>query len=304
MSILAALAKAYERLPDAPPFGYSSERIGFLISLNEDGSVANLIDLRSATGKKKQSPFMTVPTSFKRPGTTPRPFFLWDNANYALGASVDINQDDRRFDVFRDRHLRIFENETDIGLTAFRNFLRLWSPSDIDRFAPRDELRTEKVAFTLENERRVRLLHERARSKQLWGEIADVWKAVEGKESAEGACLVTGRSGTIARTHPAIKGIPSKGGKDADSIVSFNFDAVESYGHEQGDNAPVSDYAAFAYTTALNRFLERDSKHRLQIGDASTVFWADCEDAEAALLAEELFPAIFNPATEEEARSE
>ena len=41
MSILASLAKAYDRLSDAPPFGFSSEKIGFLIPLNEDGSVAH-----------------------------------------------------------------------------------------------------------------------------------------------------------------------------------------------------------------------------------------------------------------------
>ena len=46
MSILAALAKAYERLPDAPPYGYSAEKVGFLISLDADGAVAHVIDLR------------------------------------------------------------------------------------------------------------------------------------------------------------------------------------------------------------------------------------------------------------------
>ena len=33
--------------------------------------------------------------------------------------------------------------------------------------------------------------------------------------------------------------------------------------------------AAFAYTTALNHLLRKDSTQRLQVGDASTVFWAD-----------------------------
>ena len=36
MSILASLVKAYERIPDAPPYGYSSEKIGFVI-LNRSG---------------------------------------------------------------------------------------------------------------------------------------------------------------------------------------------------------------------------------------------------------------------------
>jgi hypothetical protein len=41
------------------------------------------------------------------------------------------------------------------------------------------------------------------------------------------------------------------------SIVSFNLDAFTSYGHEQGDNAPISEAATFAYPTTLNRFLEK-----------------------------------------------
>ena len=46
----------------------------------------------------------------------------------------------------------------------------------------------------------------------------------------------------------------------------------------------MSAAAAFAYTTALNHLLERGSRQRIQVGDASTVFWsqrtsdADMED--------------------------
>ena len=92
--------------------------------------------------------------------------------------------------------------------------------------------------------------------------------------------------------HPAIKGVWGAQTSGA-SIVSFNLDAFTSYGHEQGENAPVSEAAAFAYTTALNRFLEKGSGHRLQIGDASTVFWADASDVKAAEEAEGVFAALL-----------
>ncbi|TCP25547.1 CRISPR-associated protein Cas8c/Csd1 subtype I-C [Rhodovulum adriaticum] len=61
----------------------------------------------------------------------------------------------------------------------------------------------------------------------------------------------------------------------------------------------MSETAAFAYTTALNRFLEKDSDHRLQIGDTSTVFWADAADAAAAAQAESVFGAFWDPAIAE-----
>jgi CRISPR-associated protein Csd1 len=61
------------------------------------------------------------------------------------------------------------------------------------------------------------------------------------------------------------------------NIVSFNARAFESYGktERQGENAPIGQRAAFAYTTALNHLLAKGSRHRVQVGDASTVYWAD-----------------------------
>ena len=44
MSALGSLVRAYERMENAPPFGYSAEKIGFLIALNEDGSVGGHAD--------------------------------------------------------------------------------------------------------------------------------------------------------------------------------------------------------------------------------------------------------------------
>jgi CRISPR-associated protein Csd1 len=59
------------------------------------------------------------------------------------------------------------------------------------------------------------------------------------------------------------------------NIVSFNLDAFRSFGKDQGANAPVGKTAAFAYATALNHLLSKDSEQRMQVGDSSTVFWAE-----------------------------
>ena len=58
------------------------------------------------------------------------------------------------------------------------------------------------------------------------------------------------------------------------ALVSFNAPAFCSYGHEQGANAPVSEYAAFAYTTALNLLLA-DRNCCQRIGDTTIVCWAE-----------------------------
>ena len=62
---------------------------------------------------------------------------------------------------------------------------------------------------------------------------------------------------------------------DGRLLVSFNLDAFRSYGKEQNLNAPVSQQATFAYTTALNHLLRFGSHQKVQIGDATTVFWTE-----------------------------
>ena len=86
MSALAALTRAYARLPDAPPFGFSTEKIGVLVSLHEDGTVAQVIDLRDDS--RKRLPVQTlVPQPVKRTAGV-APNFLWDKMAYALGVTA------------------------------------------------------------------------------------------------------------------------------------------------------------------------------------------------------------------------
>ena len=289
MSALASLVRAYERLPNAPAFGYSTERIGFLVSLNADGSPAGPpIDLREGEGKRKAPRLMQVPASFKRPGTTPRSFFLWDNTAFALGVSASEKKAGAtRLEAFRQLHRKELAGTNDPGLKALLRFLDSWSPADFVRLGWPEEMKDQNIVFALESERLKDIcIHDRPAARALWTRLS-----AEG-EKKEAACLVTGARGAIARLHPAIKGVWGAQTSGA-SIVSFNLDAFTSYGHEQGENAPVSEAAAFAYTTALNRFLERGGGHRIQIGDASTVFWADASEATAAEEAEGVFAALL-----------
>jgi len=96
-------------------------------------------------------------------------------------------------------------------------------------------------------------------------------------------CLITGKTENIARIHPSIKGVRNAQSSGA-NIVSFNKGngAFESYGNQdaQSLNAPVSQYAAFAYTTALNDLLA-DKNHVQHFGDDTTVvYWAEKSDEE------------------------
>ncbi|MCB1483782.1 MAG: type I-C CRISPR-associated protein Cas8c/Csd1, partial [Hyphomicrobiaceae bacterium] len=296
MSLLSALVRAYDRLPKdiAPPFGYSTEKIGFCVVLEPDGSVSHVIDLRG--DDKRRSPRMlAVPASPKRSGSTPRPNFLWDNANYALGIGKLKDANDMRYDSFREKHLEYLAHATTDELRALCLFLKDWQPENCQNYFDLAKPPTEGIVFALSKSYRNMFLHETEEARRTWVSERDRWIAVPGKSTERAICLVSGERSSIQRTHPPIKGV--WGGKTEMALISFNSEAYESYSHEQGDNAPISEAAAFAYTTALNRFLS-DRSHRLQIGDASTVFWADAEGNMAAE-AESLFAAFFDTAADD-----
>jgi CRISPR-associated protein Csd1 len=269
-----------------PPYGYSAEKIGFAISLNEDGSVANVIDLRSSDGRKRLPRIMQVPQPAKRTVKIV-PNLLWDKTSYALGVSGDADaRTGKEHAAFIERQIEIFGQSADPGLKAFIAFLRQWSS---EQFRPPlwpEDMQDQNTVFVLETDRlRGIFLHDREAARALVGT-----HLAPAEEAVTAVCLVTGLDAPIARLHPAVKNVWGAQSSGA-SIVSFNWDAFASYGHEQGDNAPISEVAAFKYSTTLNTFLAGRT-NRIQIGDASTVFWADASAAEAAEI-ENVFAALF-----------
>jgi CRISPR-associated protein Csd1 len=292
MSPLAALARAYDRMGarnEVPPFGYSIQNISFLISLNADGSVAGRpADLRSGEGKKRIARLLAVPQRAKRTSGI-APNFVWDKTAYALGVTAgEGKRTAAEHKAFVQRHRAWIASSNDEGLVALLRFLEGWRPERFAEWAWPEDMKDQNIIFALERERLDNIyIHDRPVVRELWAK-----HSAESDKNAEAVCLVSGVKAPAARLHPAIKGVWGAQSSGA-SIVSFNLDAFTSYGHEQGDNAPVSESIAFAYTTALNRFLARDSGHRVQIGDAATVFWAEAGDTSAAEEAEDIFASLM-----------
>jgi CRISPR-associated protein Csd1 len=177
----------------------------------------------------------------------------------------------------------MFSGSMDEGLRAFLQFMRIWKPEEFEKRGWPEDMKGENVVFSLDGDIGRRYIHERPAARELWT------KLLASKPSPDAVCLITGAHSRILDSHPPIKGVDNAQSSGA-FIVSFNRTAFVSYGHE---SAPVSQAAAFAYTTALNHFLERDSGHRVQIGDASTVFWADASDAAAAADAKDIFASLL-----------
>lgn len=294
--ILSALNDYYQRLLDDPESGvaapgYSQEKIGYAIVLAADGNIVDVIDLRDTSGKKPVPRLLSVPASFKRPGTGAKSFFLWDKTSYALGVSVSSKRSEQEHEAFKALHRHALSESDDPGLAALLAFLDAWTPEQFQESPPfirqGEAMLDANVVFRLDGESR--FLHERPAAREAWRR-----RQGQAGDGTRGMCLVTGEETSLARLHPAIKGVNGAQSSGA-SIVSFNLDAFASYGKSQGDNAPVSEQAAFAYTTALNHLLRRDERNRqrLQIGDTTVVFWAQAANPAEAAEAEGVMAAAM-----------
>ncbi|MCE4537556.1 type I-C CRISPR-associated protein Cas8c/Csd1 [Pelomonas sp. P7] len=277
--ILQALAQLYERRaadPDParrlPSPGLEDKDIPFIVELRPDGSPVLLRDTRRLDGKKLRAQTFLVPQGVKKTSGVAANL-LWDTAEYTLGVSAKaeaprLPEQTAAF-LARVQALEPY-SEGDPGLQALLAFLR--APQlDLLRAAPHwDELLQSNalVSFELQGDAGVLICQRPA--------VQAAIRALAASQ-APGTlahCLVDGAPRPVARLHGAIKGVWGAQTSGA-NIVSFNLGAYNSYGKEQGLNAPVGEAAVFAYTTALNALLDRDSPNRIQVGDASTVFWAD-----------------------------
>ena len=297
--ILQSLDHYYYRLlsetdgagkPKVPDYGFSEEKIGWIIVLSREG---DWIDLKPhlTTDKKPQPKLMNVPRAEKRTSGI-KPNFLWDKTAYTLG--VNANPDkaaaktqpfllaEDTFSAFRERHLELLQKEQDDGLRALYQFLVKWQPSRFQDTSVADKINMldSNIVFQLDGARRY--IHESERARVLWAAL------LQNDDAETGLCLISGETAPIARLHPTIKGILG-GQSSGGAIVSFNKESFESLGKEQGANAPISEQAAFTYTTVLNYLLRRENRHCLTIGDASTVFWAEAPDDSSAEAEESFF---------------
>ena len=304
MSILQALARLGDRLGSdgrAPTFGFSKENISYTIVLIDGGTRWDVEDLRDTSEKTPRPKRLEVPRPEKRAGTRPPPNFLWDNTAYTFGVTRGKETKENtkvptesRHAAFKEHHRRMLGTYNDAGAEALLRFLDTWRGEDYENLRHKDDMLSTNIVFRLAGERTY--LHERDAIRRIW--LDHLRRA----DNSRGLCLVTGEHAAIGRLHPRIKGVAGgqPGGGD---IVSFNEPAFESYDKKQGANAPVSTDAAFAYTTALNTLLERNSRQHIRIGDTTTVFWAEAARTQAAS-AEDLFAMLLEPPTDAEETTE
>ena len=272
--IIQALYDYYERKNSDPeahmaPSGFEWKEIPFIIEIDTHGNPTQIEDTREGEGKKKRARPFLVPQSVKKTSGIAANL-LWDNAAYVLGVATKGKS--KRVEEQRQAFIARIESlpapvKNDAGVKSVLNFLRGVNTESLSQWTEWEEIVTTVPNLTFRLRGDIDLVCQRSAT-------IEAIRMEQVTTSADGLCLVTGERGEIERLHTAIKGVWGAQTSGA-NIVSFNLDAFNSYGKTQGANAPVSKNAAFSYATALNHLLRKDSPQRLQVGDASVVFWAD-----------------------------
>ncbi len=272
--ILQGLNQYYQRKTNGgdvelSQFGFEKKSIPVIFELSSD---ARLVQVRVADTKTHpELAEYTVPQGVKKSSGIAANLF-WDNAEYALGIDTRGNplRVAKQHQAFLERIRSLPEPAaSDHGVRILLEYLQKLERSTLEGNPHWDLLQSNPIMS-------FRLQADNCLICQRPAVLEIISSNLEDRE-ADTPCLVSGEQCVPERLHPAIKGVWGAQTSGA-NIVSFNLDAFNSYGKTQGNNAPVSQEASFAYTTALNHLLRKGSEQRIQVGDASTVFWAERTD--------------------------
>lgn len=282
--ILQALTAYYEQLVRqgklSAPGWDDSFKVSYELRLNDAGQLLRVVPLltEKTVGKKTvlAPRAMRVPAHEKRSSGIAANF-LCDNSTYLLGAD-EKGKPERSADCFKacaKLHHTILDGVDSPAARALLAYFDSWDPAQ----AAAHPLLAEQWKEITGNANLIFGYEAADHSHSFANDdpaIQNAWQMYYNDRTTGAAmvqCLVTGKEAPAALVHPSIMGVRDAQSSGA-ALVSFNAPAFCSYGHEQGENAPMSEYAAFAYTTALNRLLA-DRDHCKHVGDTAILCWAE-----------------------------
>ena len=275
--ILKALYDYYNRCDNLPAKGLEEKEIGYLIVIKDDGS---FLRLESRMKDKKQASRFLVLQTVKRSGKKFLPNYLWDNVEYIFGGAGNSDEKNHTFiKMVYELSELIPDSKTIAAIKEFYANAKVNVPVVMeDPLWSEMQKSNKNISFLLEGETKIA------------AENKDVWNLVLYQKSndIQKHCLVSSEKGYVARLHSTIKLT-----KDTGPIVSFQKGmGYDSYGKEQAYNAPISEEAEFAYTTALNSMLQKGSRNKFILGSRTFVFWAANKNEASMETEESLFELL------------
>ena len=289
--ILHALYDYYHRCGDLPQKGMELKEIGFLIVIDKEGHFLRFEDRR--IDKKQAQRFLVK----KHVGRTSALVanYLYDNSGYVFGYS-DKGDVMAQYQTFKDKVKSIFDlhqdNEDMIAVQKFyeQEQTEMLEQMKGDSLWPEIEKNLNKkysiFSFLIDGD--TKIVAEKT-------ELLDIDE--EQLSTTGQICLVSGKKGNVVETTTATM---ISGSQATAKLVSFQTNSgYDSYGKSKGGNAPISEDAEFAYTTALNHLLESNSRNKFMVGSRTFVFWASRND-EAGQKTEESIFNLFRFAEQED----
>ncbi len=291
--ILKALYDFYQRDKDSVPEGWMKCDLSYLIVIDGNGLFQRILRL---DGEEKTK---IVPAGDHSNSITPQ--LMWDNVMYALDYTNE-EQEEKKSKA-HEKHLafvgRCEETAKRLNnpyINAVVSFYKRGELSKVYEHELWGELKKSKgnVSFQVNiGEENINV-----------ATIPELVQSRTDNNVAFGRCLVTGEVGELVRIGTKT---PITGCKNSAKLVSFQKDSgFDSYGKEQGYNAPISKKAEFAFSSAFKKLTEKNSKHNVVFvfgnkknrdfsKNRTYVFWASANDSEIAAAIEEGVSSVINP---------
>lgn len=286
--LISALCNYYDTLAKSGRLeekGFTNQDVSYMIFLNPDGSVADIIDYideitvetKKGTTTKKVKKKIRVPV---HPVSTSVKAYLLDyRGEYIFGYEKKKKENEIFFhkekrDACVEKNLEFISGIDAPVVNAYRNFLLNWEkPESIDDTFYKKVVGST-CCFALNGHPELQLQNDSEIIKRCRENIAET----DVDDCEIGICAITGEEQPIARLHNKIRGI--RGGQaSGTTLVCFNNPSDESYGKSQSVNSSISVAAAEKYVDALN-YLLRENAHHTLINDLTMVYWADTENSE------------------------
>ena len=284
--ILKALYDYYYRSDNLPARGMEEKEIGFLLVLSSDGCFLRFEDCR--LGRDHARTYLVKKHVGRSSAAVAN--YLYDNSAYVLGYSDKSNGKEQiYFDTFKERvHsiAAIYPGHKDLhALKAFydngrKSILSMASQDPLWEDIKKN-LSKKYSTFSFRIEGDLRIIAEKKEILQL--------EANDNTQESS-LCLVSGKHGASVEITTATM-IP--GSQAIAKLVAFQVNSgYDSYGKTKCRNAPISEEAEFAYTTALNTMLQKGSRNKFMLGTRTFVFWASNNNEASMETEESLFDLL------------
>lgn len=291
--VLQSLVNFYEVLAEKDKVdkqGWAKSKVSYGLVIDENGVLKNVISLKTTdkSGKKEIASQISLPMPVKR-AVNISANFLYDTASYLFGNDQKGKPERNRqcFEESKQLHQKLLIDDNSPAAKAILLYYENIDVENIESYLVNIGCNENVLTDIFKNGANL-VFMPFGKLATDYVDICECWNKHYSKSKSETEiCLVTGKKLPVSRLHPVIKGV--RGGQSmGTSLVSFNAPAFESFEKSQGYNSPVSEYAAFAYTTALN-YLLSESEYVNYFGDTTVVCWTE-DDNEGC---QEIFADLF-----------